>query len=70
MPRFGNRIYIWQAGAYENCEFKMARIMVVDDNDDVRKLTSRILEADGHEITEAENGLECLKKLKKALYPN
>jgi hypothetical protein len=25
---------------------------------------------DGHEITEAENGLECLKKLKKALYPN
>jgi hypothetical protein len=47
MPRFGNRIYIWQAGAYENCEFKMARIMVVDDNDDVRKLTSRILEADG-----------------------
>ncbi len=34
----------------------MARILVVDDEDLVRNTLRRILERDGHEVVEAENG--------------
>jgi DNA-binding response OmpR family regulator len=34
----------------------MARILVIDDDEDVRTMLRRILEHDGHEVEEAANG--------------
>jgi CheY-like chemotaxis protein len=48
----------------------MAKIMVVDDDHQGRMITSKILENEGHEIIEAENGIDCLKKLKNGLVPD
>ncbi len=42
----------------------MARIMVVDDNSDVRNVISMLLKSKGHEVVEAENGKGCLENLK------
>lgn len=39
----------------------MARILVIDDDADVRRVVRRILEAEGHEVREAANGSEGLK---------
>lgn len=39
----------------------MARILVIDDDADVRRVVRRILEAEGHEVLEAANGAEGLK---------
>ena len=38
----------------------MARILVVDDEEDIRKALTEILEDEGHDVFEAENGLEVL----------
>jgi CheY-like chemotaxis protein len=43
----------------------MARILVVDDEDLVRNTLRRILERDGHEVVEAENGEVALEKFKQ-----
>ncbi|MFY2508101.1 response regulator [Vibrio pectenicida] len=40
-------------------------IMIVDDDPVFRKLTGGFIEAQGHEVVEAENGLEGLKKLRE-----
>ncbi len=40
------------------------RIMVVDDEDSLRELIRAILEAEGYDVTTAEDGNDCLKKLK------
>jgi DNA-binding response OmpR family regulator len=34
----------------------MARILVIDDDEEVRQMLRRILEHDGHEVEEAANG--------------
>lgn len=34
----------------------MARILVIDDDEDVRQMLRRILEHAGHEVVEADNG--------------
>jgi CheY-like chemotaxis protein len=39
----------------------MARILVIDDEEPVRRLLTRILVADGHEVLEANNGREALE---------
>ena len=44
---------------------KMAKIMTVDDEPDVRFVIREILEKDGHKVVEAGSGRECLQKLKK-----
>ena len=36
----------------------MARILIIDDDDQVRTMLRRTLEADGHEVDEASNGTE------------
>ena len=41
------------------------KIMIVDDEEDVRTSVSQILEVSGHEVIEAENGKDCLNKLNK-----
>lgn len=42
----------------------MARILVVEDDQDLNKAYSMILEHDGHEVVKAFDGKEALKKLK------
>lgn len=44
-------------------------IMVVDDDEDMRRLVKRVLEEKGATVIEARNGEECLEKLKE-LKPN
>jgi len=39
----------------------MARILVIDDEPGIRKLLRQILEADGHEVVEAQDGGEGLR---------
>ncbi len=40
-------------------------IMIVDDEPDIRKTTSTVLEKNGYKVVTAKNGDECLKKLEK-----
>lgn len=47
----------------------MARILVVDDEDDVRRLVARALRYRGHTVTEADDGgaaMECLTRAEGA----
>lgn len=39
----------------------MARVLVVDDDADIRRLVRISLELDGHEVTEAADGVEALR---------
>lgn len=41
------------------------KIMVVDDEPDIRKMIGTILEMEGFDVITAPNGNVCLKKLKK-----
>ena len=42
----------------------MKKIMIVDDEKNLRTLLGEVLENEGLEVIGAESGLECLKKLK------
>lgn len=44
-------------------EQRTYRVMVVDDNDDVRRLLRKVLEAAGHDVIDATGGREALKLL-------
>ncbi len=46
----------------------MSRILIVDDEPEIRMLTNIMLKREGHEIDEAESGEACLEKLKKETY--
>jgi len=39
----------------------MARILIIDDDDDVRGLCKDVLESMGHQVDEASNGLEGIR---------
>jgi CheY-like chemotaxis protein len=41
----------------------MSRILIIEDSSQVRRLTREVLEADGHTILEAEDGLKGLKSV-------
>lgn len=41
----------------------MARVLVVDDEKDIRRLVRFSLELDGHQVTEAADGLEALRAI-------
>ena len=45
------------------------RIMIVDDEEDIRVSVSQIFEISGYEVTKAEDGNDCLNKLEHAI-PN
>lgn len=45
---------------------KMAEVLVVEDEDDVRRLVRVLLERAGHSVSEAANGIEALRLLKSA----
>jgi len=53
----------WQG----NEERAMAKILVVDDDDNMRSLIKTILQRRGHEVSEACNGLEGLARFEHGL---
>ena len=46
----------------------MARVLVVDDEEDVRNLVKVILEAEGYSVDVASNGEDAQKKMKKKYF--
>ena len=44
--------------------YEMARILVVDDDDTIRMMLSKVLERDAHDVVTAENGLVALRQQK------
>lgn len=44
---------------------KQAKILVVDDDPDIIKATTRVLESQGYRVTTALNGEECLEKVQE-----
>jgi len=46
----------------------MAKILVVDDEQAIRKTLREILQFEGYEVDEAQDGLECIVKLKKGKF--
>lgn len=43
----------------------MAKIMIVDDERDIRSLVREMLEKEGYEVSEASAGEECLDRVKE-----
>lgn len=43
------------------------RIMIVDDEEDIRISVGQILEVSGYEVVKAEDGKDCLNKLEKKI---
>ncbi len=43
----------------------MARILVVDDNDEVRRMMRQALELYGHDVVDAGNGVEALAQFRR-----
>jgi DNA-binding response OmpR family regulator len=43
------------------------KVLVVDDEEDIRISVSQILEIRGYEVVQAENGMDCLKQLEQIL---
>ncbi|RMF91318.1 MAG: response regulator [Methanobacteriota archaeon] len=48
----------------------MKRIMVVDDEEDIRAIVSKMLEKEGYEVTAVESGQKCLDLLKAGERPD
>ena len=46
----------------------MARILIVDDEQSIRKTLREILEFEKYEVDEAQDGLDCLVKIKQGTY--
>jgi DNA-binding response OmpR family regulator len=43
------------------------KIMVVDDEEDIRTTVGQVLEISGYEVIKAENGSDCLQKLEQGV---
>ena len=46
----------------------MAKILIVDDEPELRMIANMVLKREGHETNEVESGEACLEKLKKETY--
>jgi len=46
----------------------MAKILVVDDEEDIRSLTGRVLSSEGYIVTVANDGVEALERMKENDY--
>jgi CheY-like chemotaxis protein len=49
---------------------RRARIFLVEDNPEIRELTSGFLALEGHEVTTARNGKEALDRLRAGFAPD
>lgn len=48
--------------------FQRARVLIVEDQDDVRRLLVTALEIEGHDVEEASNAIEGLQKIRQTRY--
>ena len=48
----------------------MSKIMVIDDEHDLREMVSLFMEKEGYEVIDAENGKECSEMLKNGQIPD
>lgn len=48
--------------------FRRARVLIVEDQDDVRRLLVTALEIEGHEVDEASNAIDGLQRIRQAHY--
>ncbi len=48
----------------------MAKIMVVDDEEDIRDSVKALLDSEGYEVETAQDGNDCLKKLSSGAKPD
>ena len=48
----------------------MSKIMVVDDEQDLREMVCLFIETEGYEVVDAKNGKECIEKLKDGCAPD
>lgn len=46
----------------------MARILIVDDNDDMREMLKMMVEMNGHEVDQADNGQTGLERFRGSPY--
>ena len=46
----------------------MVRILIVDDEEDIRRISTKILESAGHEVDTAEDGAIALEMIKRKQY--
>ena len=46
----------------------MVRILIVDDEEDIRRIATKILVSDGHEVDTAEDGAIALEMIKRKQY--
>jgi CheY-like chemotaxis protein len=49
---------------------KNKRLLVVDDDDDIRESLSDLLQTEGYEVATARQGLDALTQLRKGLLPS
>src|SRR3954454_21246849 len=52
----------------EQSVFRRSRILVVEDQDDVRRLLLTALEIEGHDVDEAANAVDGLQKIRRGRY--
>ncbi|HXE45662.1 MAG TPA: response regulator transcription factor [Conexibacter sp.] len=57
-PAWVPSVHVWYAG-----NVKSGDVLVVEDEDDVRRLVRVLLERAGHSVAEAANGFEALRRL-------
>ena len=53
-----------QATGVNRATLRTARVIVVEDDDDLRRLVVKALRGDGHEVIEAVNGVDALARVR------
>lgn len=68
-PQPGNAADSRMGGVIERGESSMAKVLVVDDDQEIRETLRLVLEDDGHEVIEAESGQSALIHLRTTPHP-
>jgi CheY-like chemotaxis protein len=66
--QFGENRSHTDTGGGNQQDFRRARVLVVEDQDDVRRLLVTVLEIEGHEVDEAPNAIDGLRKIRQSRY--
>lgn len=66
--QFGENRSHTDTGGGNQQDFRRARVLVVEDQDDVRRLLVTVLEIEGHEVDEAPNAIDGLRKIRQNRY--
>ena len=66
--QFGENRSHTDTGSGNQQDFRRARVLVVEDQDDVRRLLVTVLEIEGHEVEEASNAIDGLRRIRQNRY--